>query len=251
MAAKDFAHNEVVADEEIQDERPVRRTTILVSIVLATMVVMAAFSGGFWMGQKQGVEISSSQNEVRLQDLIKKQKQELENLRLVAKQQHKADDVSMTQVGELMFYNELPRQSVTPSALHQAKDKQTVSPETLKIRDMIHQEMQQQPMLEPNKLGNPEPVVAVPEPNQTMPNQKVQQHYQIQLASFQNNSDAVLFAKKMKQKNVRTRIQQVQLARLGTWYRIVTGDYQDKTQAQQDLVRLKDAIHVTGLVVNQ
>jgi len=247
MTGKDFAHIEAVADEGVEDERPVRHT----SIVLAAVIVMAAFSGGFWLGRDQGAEIASSQDKARLQALIQKQKKELENLRLVAKHQHKADDVSMTQVGELMFYNDLPNQSVTPSALQQADDKKRVTPAILRIRDMIHQEMVQQPMLEEAQPAMVQPIHTLKATSKKYVVKTVLQNYQIQLASFQKNVDAEKFAKKMDAKGVNTRIQEMQLPQLGAWYRVFTGNFRDRKQAKKEMLRLKETIHVTGLVVTR
>ncbi|MDQ6952684.1 MAG: SPOR domain-containing protein [Mariprofundaceae bacterium] len=251
MAGRDFARIEAVVDESVQDERPVRQTTIVLLIGLSVVVLMAAFSGGFWLGRDQGAEIASSQDKARLQALIQKQKNELENLRLVAKQRHKADEVSMTQVGDLMFYNDLPHQSVTPSALHQGKEKQKLSPEILKIRDMIHQEIEQQPILGTKKTEAVQAVLFANPSHVKKTVMVVQQYYQIQLASFQKDLDAAVFTQKMDAKSVKTRIQEVQLPKLGTWYRVYTGNYMDKKQAMKALLKLKDDIHVTGLVVKR
>ncbi|MDQ6995535.1 MAG: SPOR domain-containing protein [Mariprofundaceae bacterium] len=247
MSGKDFAHIEVPASEpEENDERPVRRTTIVVLIGLLAVVVMLAFSGGFWLGRDQGAEIASSQDKERLQNLIQKQKNELENLRLVAKQRHKTEQVSMTQVGDLIFYNDLPNQSVTPSTLNQSPQKKESTPSTLKNRDVIHQETLQTPIIEKHTL---KPPVSSAVKKETISHS--QRMYQIQLASFQKRSDAVLFLEKLKKKGLVTRIQEVDLATLGIWYRIYTGQYMDKKAAKKALLKLKESIHVTGLVVTQ
>ncbi|MDQ6973241.1 MAG: SPOR domain-containing protein [Mariprofundaceae bacterium] len=247
MSGKDFARIEVPASEYTEkDERPIRQTTLVLFVGLLVVVVMAAFSGGFWLGREQGVEMASSQDKARLQALIQKQKTELENLRLVEKQRQKAEQVSMTQVGDLMFYNDLANQSVTPSALNQPSTKESTPPSILKIRDMIHQEMKQKPMFE--KKTAPPPILHTQKKEDS---HALQRNYQIQLASFQSRSDAVLFSKKLGQKGLVTRIQEVKLAKLGTWYRVYTGEYMDKTSAEKALLKLKTSIQVTGLVVNR
>jgi len=243
VAGKDFARIEVTASDDKENDRPVRQTTTRILIALLLVVVMAAFSGGFWLGRHQGAEMASSQDKARLQALIKQQESELENLRLVAKQRHQEDHVSMSQVGDLIFYNDLPQQSVTPSALHQSKAGKTSHIATLQVRDMIKQEMQQQPVFEINKqAANISASHKKTNSNQT---------YQIQLASFQNHTDAIQFSHKMDAKGVVTRIQKMKLAQLGTWYRIYTGNYEGHTQANKALLKLKNNIHVTGLVVQR
>jgi len=251
MTGKDFAHIEAVADEGVQDERPFSHTFQMLMVGLVLVILMAALAVGFWLGRNQGVEIASSQDKARLQSLIQKQESELKNLRLVAKQQHKTDDVSMTQVGDLMFYNDLPKQSITPPALHLGSEKPTVSPQTLKIRDMIQQEMAQQPMLEKNKRQAVPPVSNIKRKDAHQTSPQKQHHYQVQLASFQKQLDARLFSKKLDGKGVKSRIQAVTLPKLGVWYRVYTGSYVNRNDAKQALLELKNQIHVTGLVVNQ
>jgi len=251
MAPKDFARIEAVADESVDDERPVRSSTLTLLIVFIVLLVMGAFSGGFWLGRDQGVELVSSQDKARLQALIQKQERELENLRLVAKQQHKTQDVSMTQVGDLMFYNELPKQTITPSALKQKDEQQKTPPQIRAIQKMIHQEMESHPMLE-EKPRQASPQASMNKPTSVPKSDAKATHaYQIQLASFQKKEDAQAFIQKIQGKNVKGRMQEVNLPKLGTWYRVYTGSYTDKPNAQKALLQLKDSIHVTGLVVSR
>jgi len=237
VASKDFARIEATAsDDEVKDERPARHTSMLLWLGLWLAVVTGAFSSGFWLGKNEVTENTNHEDKIRLQALIQQQKSELENLRLLIKQRPKADKSSMGQVGDLMFYNDFPKQSVTPSALHQIKKEKKHSPDVLSVQTMIRQEMKKQPVFKPI---NKEPI-------------KVSLvHYQIQLASFRKNTDAMNFSHKMNGKGVGTRIQKIKLPKLGTWYRVYTGNYMDKKQALKALLKLKGDIHVTGLVVKR
>ncbi|MDQ6991542.1 MAG: SPOR domain-containing protein [Mariprofundaceae bacterium] len=247
MSGKDFAHIEVHASEHPEkSERPVPQMTIVVLIGLLAIVVILAFSGRVWLDRDQGAEMASSQDKERLQNLIKKQKNELESLRLIAKQHHKAKQVSMREVGDLIFYNDLPKQSITPSALNQPAQKKSIDSSLLKNRDVIHLEIKQTPMIEKHKL---KPPISSAVKKETISHS--QRMYQIQLASFQKRSDAMSLLENLKKKGLVTRIQEVNLAKLGIWYRIYTGQYMDKIVAKKDLLKLKESMHVTGLVVTQ
>ncbi len=248
MAGKDFARIEATAsDDEVKEERPARHTSMLLWLGLWLAVVMGAFSGGFWFGKIETTETTTHEEKARLQALIQKQKSALESLRLLIKKRPKAAKASMRQVGDLMFYNDFPKQSVTPSALHQvevnSQKEKKHSSDVSSVQKVIRQKIQEQPVFKPRQ-------------HEVTPIRKEQTkvslvHYQIQLASFQKRPDAVQFSHKMGAKGIGTRIQKMKLPKLGTWYRVYTGNYMDKKQAMKALLKLKDSIHVTGLVVNR
>ena len=253
-AQKDFATIEVLAEEEegdvIHDERPVQRRTIMVSVFLVVVILMAALAGGFWMGRQQGLELASSQDKARLQALIQKQQEELNHLRQMAKKKVH-EKAPTTQVGELTFYNDLPNQSVNPTALH-AGDIVPPAPkpdqEIRDIQDVIQQETLNIKAKEKVLAPQSQPQAAAPKPHTTIA-MPVDHTYHIQVASFQEEREAVRFSKKLKQHGFETRIQKIDLPRLGVWYRVYTGHYTSREQAKGDMKKLSDALHVTGLVV--
>ncbi len=251
-AQKDFATIEVLAEEvdgdDIHDERPVQRRTIMVSVVLVVVILMLALAGGFWMGRQQGLELASSQDKARLQALIQKQQEELKHLRQLAKKKSQVK-APTTQVGELTFYNDLPNQGVNPTALHAG----AVVPPTPKphrnirdIQDVIQQETLN--IKAKQAVLAPQPQAAVPKLPATvvMPTHDA---YQIQVASFQVEREAMRFSEKLKKHGFETHIQKIDLPRLGVWYRVYTGHYTSREQAKGDMKKLSDALHVTGLVV--
>ena len=254
MAQKDFATIEVLADDvddnAIHDERPVQQRTIVVWVLLAVALVMAALAGGFWLGHQQGLELASSKDKARLQALIQKQQEELQHLREQAKKKHKVD-VPTTQVGDLTFYNDLPNQGVNPTALHAyAAEQKPANREVADIRDLIQQEVAKSQDVHPE--SKPKPVALS---QHTVSKKDVpmvgNDSYQIQVASFQEQSEALRFVAKLKKHGFDARVRTIHLPRLGVWHRVYTGHYTSREQAHKDMKKLSDTLHVTGLVVRQ
>ncbi|MCK5307303.1 MAG: hypothetical protein KAJ73_01705, partial [Zetaproteobacteria bacterium] len=112
MAGQDFAQIEAPQPEDV---RPVGRSKVLLLTIMALAVVAGGFMVGFMVGHEMGMQKATSDDDERLLTQLKQQQGELARLRSEAQKQQ--PEVSTTQVGELTFYNELPKQSVDPEPM--------------------------------------------------------------------------------------------------------------------------------------
>jgi cell division septation protein DedD len=241
MATQDFAHIKAPTPEEV---RPMGQFKLLLLIMIALGVVAAGFAVGFTVGQQMGMEKASSEDEARLLVQLKAQQEELAKLRAEASKQRQPE-VSTTQVGELTFYNELPKQSVDPvplqkdsvPAVKQEMGSQemhhgdAVSSEEL-LKQIIEQELGQTKKVDNHDAATMQPGV-----------------YYLQLASFQKQSEAENFFPKLSSSGYAGVIKRVDLAGKGVWYRVYAGPFASKQASEAAKSSVKDKLNITGLIV--
>ena len=211
---------------------------------------MGAFAGGFWLGRDQGVEIAASKDKARLEKLLKQQEDELIKLRILAKRKPNSE-ASTTQVGELTFYNELPKQSVKPASLH--GDSVGLTRETAmqqKMRQLLDKEIKKE-MLAKEKTVVAEGELIDAVPISAAPAVASHASYHLQVASFALEKAAKDFVSKLASHGYKAEIQSVDLPKLGTRYRVYIGDYADKDVAKEALKKVKEDLKVTGFIVRR
>jgi len=252
--AKDFAHIEAV-QEPIASPWSLWKTMLLTTTAIA--IVLGAFVGGFWMGHEQGIQVAFSEDKARLEKRLNDQTEQLKNLRAAAKK-HVDTNVSTTQVGELTFYNELPKQAVQPAPLSAGEDAINHSPRALDtnkpsssqaaIREMIAKELQQ-------TLNHENDIQVVKgKGNQSPANSKTKSlnatsSFSLQIASFQKEIDANAFLPKLKRHGFKPVIRRVELAKLGVWYRVFLIDYSSREAAEKARTSVKASLNITGLII--
>jgi len=247
MAAQDFAHIEV--PQEVV-EKPISNARSIVLTVLLVILILGAFTGGFWLGQKQGIEIAAGEDKARLEKLLQEKQAEMDALRAEAAKDKEKPKVSTTQVGELTFYNELPSQSVQPTPLH-AADKSVVKkvgptpPSSDLMRQVIEDEMNQGGVVEDVA------VVVKAKPVKKHADAVVEQSYLLQVGSFQQQSDANAFLPKLKKQGFLPSVHRVELPSLGVWYRVYIGPYDSQESAEQAKLAVKKTLNITSLLVKQ
>ena len=244
MGTQDFAHVEAPQSEDVPS--PLYTKGMLLSIV-SVAIVLGTFVGGFWLGQKRGIEVASGEDKARLEKMLHKQESELVKLRKMAATQTKPK-VSTTQVGELTFYNELPKQSAQPTPLHGQSNvasqgdsaiEGAQSDEAYKeaVRKMIEQELQQSMRGEGfQPIASKDTAVSTA-------------WFMLQVASFQKKDDADTFASVLRTKGFEPIVKRIKLNNLGTWYRIYVGAFATKQEANAERVRLEKIMKVKALVV--
>lgn len=250
MVDRDFAQIKAPMPE---GGRPMGQMRVLLLTLLALIVVAGGFAAGFFTGQKIGVEKATSESEARLVAQLKQQQEELAKLRAEAK--NRQPEVSTTQVGELTFYNELPRQSVEPEPLQaeiSAGGQSAVSsrePETEKplatstsLQQVIEQELQ---------LGADRKSSDVSEASAGNSVKTVTSagEYYLQVASFQKQTDAEKFMPKLNQAGLSGVIRRVELSGLGTWYRVYAGPFSSKQASEEAKRTVKSRLNITGLII--
>jgi len=253
--AKDFAHIEA-AQEPIASPWSIWKTMLLTTAAIA--VVLGAFVGGFWMGHEQGIQVAFSDDKARLEKRLKDQAEQLKNLRAAAKK-HVDENVSTTQVGELTFYNELPKQAVQPAPLSEGENAvnhhsrltlDTNKPDSSQsdIREMIAKELQQ-------TLKHENDVQAVENKNRqnALKNKantlNIKDSFSLQIASFQKEADAKVFLPKLEKHGFKPVIRRVELAKLGVWYRVFLTNYASHEAADKAREAVKSSLNITGLII--
>ncbi len=244
MAEQDFANLNTPSEEDV---RPMSQTKVLFLVLLALAVVAGGFVTGFMLGQEIGEEKASSEEKERLVKQLKMQQEELARLRAEARKQ--LPQVSTTQVGELTFYNELPKQSVEPEPLNpdrsvpaqtdreesvpdQRPDKSKSSSEAL-LKQIIERELTQGSKPEAVKSSKAE----------------ADGSYYLQLASFQKRSDAEKFYPKLASAGLSGVVKQVEIPKLGQWYRVYAGPYASRELAEKAKRDVKSKMNISGLIV--
>ncbi len=232
MSDKDFAHIERhAADEDAPKPRNQSKTILIVS--LATMLAIACFSVGFFMGEKHGQQSNQGDKYHALVSKLKEQQQKIENYKkqMEAARSKEADT---SQVGELTFYNQLPKQSVTPEPLDAAA---TAKPQKTSVIDESPEDI----ALTEQRLN------AIIEKQLQTP----QQQFRIQIASFKQASDAEHFVQQLLEAGVSAQVQKVSLANLGIRYRVLTLPFSQRDKALQAKAHIKEKFHITGILVSE
>ena len=236
MAGQDFAQIEAPQPEDI---RPMGRSKVLLLTIMALAVVAGGFMVGFMAGHEAGMQKATSNDDKRLLAQLKQQRGELARLRSEAQKQQPR--VSTTQVGELTFYNELPKQSVDPepmqmnrepgvqsTGLGQGSRESTAS--NILLKQIIEQELGQK--------ADEKPALTADE-------------YYLQLASFQKQGDAESFFPKLAKTGLSGVIKRVELAKLGIWYRVYAGPFDSRQASEEARKRAKKSLNITGLIVKE
>ena len=242
MAGQDFAQMKAPQPEDV---RPMARSKVLLLTITALAVVAGGFVVGFMVGSEVGMQQATSDDDQRLLTQLKQQQQELALLR--AEAQKRRPEVSTTQVGELTFYNELPKQSVDPEPLQMNREQDVLSSgsglenqnaETSKqlLKQIIEQELGQ-------KLNS------TPAAKASLKTAEGSEEYFLQLASFQKQSDAEIFFPKLAKSGFTGVIKQVELPKLGKWYRVYAGPFKTKEATEEAKTRVMKSLKITGLIV--
>jgi len=250
LAGQDFAH---IKETRPEDVRPMGQSKVLLLIIVALVVVAAGFAIGFMMGQEMGKQKATSEEKARLVDQLKAQQEELSKLRAAAKQ--RLPKVSTTEVGELTFYNELPKQSVDPEPLTAST---TPKREATGKREGIEAATSSEKLLKSlieNELNQAQTSAPKSELKQVQAGSSAKESaageitYYLQLASFQKQNDAELFYPKLGKAGFEGVIKRVELPKLGVWYRVYAGPFATKKTAEGAKQSVKERLNITGLIV--
>jgi len=225
VAGRDFAS--VKASSR---RRPGRKKTPVAAnpwwVIAGLTLMIACFTLGLWVGKSQGRVIVRVDHEVEQhlqQEINAKQKQiatlQAENRLLQQRLQTQQGDV-----GELTFYSELPRQSVTPAPLSESH---AASVQPTHKRDDVSQLIQQE-----MEKSSPESM-----------------RYHIQAGSFKHESDARTLLHRLQKIHVSAYIQAVELAGKGRWFRVIAGPFRSRLLADHARENIEKKLRLRGLVV--
>ncbi len=241
MADRDFAHVQatVKPDESVPGVSGLR--AILLAVGMVSAVIMS-FVGGYWLGGRQGHESAVVATKARLEAQLQAQTKELQMLRQQARNKAKAlTDISpTTEVGDLTFYTDLPKQSVKPQPLSQpvASPEMPSSPATTSLPG--------QPAAASSKMVSS---IIQRELERKPPDASAAGSYYVQAASFQDANVAAGMQSKLQAAGFASRIQRADVAGRGTWYRLQVGPYASHEAADAARLALGKKMHMQGIVI--
>ena len=230
MARRDFA--EVQAPQAEDKETGSVRRMITVVGLLAIMV--ASFTGGFMLGRDHEQQKSDQVDKQHLLEQVNKQKSELEALRKMLRRRTVTRNQAATQVGELTFYNTLPKQKVTPAPLSSGRSSGssgTARPPTGDHRSVVESVIRRE--LSQGRRPQPSPA-----------------EYRLQVGSYQRKADAERLKAQMDQAGFASTVQETQVPELGVWYRVFTGPYAGRAEVEKARQQVQAKMHIIGLVLH-
>jgi len=234
MADKDFAQRDKPQFEAENNISLFRSKSILIAI-LALMFAIISFATGFFMGEKLALETNKGNKHQALLETLQNQKEELAGLKEEA-EKWRQKEADTSQVGELTFYNELPKQSIIPEPLHGKSATKNAPKNNFTIPDNVDDIAATE-----TKLN------AIIEREMSTSTRK----FRIQLASFVKRSDSENLALQLKKVGVATTIQRVSLVDLGVRYRVNTTPFEDHQHAVRAKKLVKDKFGITGIIISR
>jgi len=248
LSGRDFAQAQV-RSYETKPPQPEGGAKSILLVFMALLLLTGSFVGGFWLGRDRGMQAATGEVRAELEAQLHQQQQELAKLHDELSRRAAGAENSGTDVGDLTFYNELPRQAVVPAPLQSnqpAAEKPDAQPVAEKpaaapatMQDILAQELQQRPPAAPQKSAAAT----------TAPASAQQGTYLLQVGSFQRRQDAERFSTKFTPLGMTPLVREVQLSGRGTWYRVYVGGFASKAAAEEARQRVQRALKIEGLVV--
>ena len=247
MAKQDFAQVKASSHAESRSDSGSGSGSILNAIAIFAIAGLC-FSGGYWIGtgaiKQTGNNTDANEMKEKLAAQIAENRllqAKNETLQDLAQQwKTKAEQGAHTKVGELTFYKELPKQSVTPAPVPDVPESAThVKPQQAKK----YADKQQ---VETTAIQAPTHGAAHTAP--TSAQQHAADRYRIQLASFRTEADAMTMRGKLQHAGFLTQIEMADLSDKGQWYRLYAGPYDSRTAAMTAQQKIDHALKLKGLL---
>lgn len=229
MADKDFAHSETLQCEGSRD-RPATKSKAIPIVILALIFAIASFAVGFFIGEKYALETSKGDKQEILLKTLKEQQKEIEAFKKEARKWQQIE-ANTLQVGELTFYNELPKQSVMPEPIN-APEKPITAKHVKVVSDNIETEKKLNTIIE-KKMNTSTP------------------QFRIQLASHKQRKYSEDFVAQLKKIGIEAEVHQVNLANLGIRYRVRTLPFKQREHALRTKKLVKEKFHITGILISE
>lgn len=227
MAEKDFAMDTgQLSNNHAGNFNPYKTILIVVAAVAFSIV---CFTLGFQMGEKHGVETTQGKKHQDLVQKLQSQQQELETLKQAAATQNNKE-ATTSQVGELTFYNELPKQSVVPEPLQESKMPEKNVPNLRPSDDMQSVEKNLEALIQQEL-------------------QSSSRTFRVQVASFTQHSDAEHFLPKLQSLGLTPQIQKVTLPNIGTRYRVFSQSFMQEQDGIRAKQLIKEKLHLDGILI--
>jgi len=197
-------------------------------MIAALMLLVVCFALGLWVGKSQGKVIVRVDHEAeqRLQQQITARQQQIDKLQTENRALQQRLQAQQGDVGDLTFYSELPRQSVTPAPLSESHSAPVAAKHVRKKDDVSQLIEQEMAKVSPATL-----------------------RYHIQVGSFKRESDARTLLHRLQKAHVSAYIQAVELTGKGRWFRVIAGPFHSQLLADHAREDIEKKLHLRGLVV--
>jgi len=254
MAGQDFA--QVKASKKSDSDG---KSGSLLSVFGIVFIAGACFAAGFWLGGNRGTqheiahpELDAAREQLKMRtariELLQARTEVLE--KLIEEWKKKAEQGATAKVGELKFYHDLPKQSVTPAP----------------VSDSSASGAPAKPVLPPHpaKPSNEKPAgiaTADVRPVEKSVNRMIADTstdngtsnagvmYRIQVASYRTEAEAAGFQGKLFNAGFSAFIRSVDLAEKGKWYRVYAGPYSNMDIAEKAQMQIHKLTKIKGILV--
>ncbi|MDQ7005079.1 MAG: SPOR domain-containing protein [Ghiorsea sp.] len=238
MGDKDFAKVETTHFEQGESQKLSSKTAVIT--VTATTFAMVCFAIGFYMGEQQGLEGSKSNKHDELVSKLQNQQRELNTLKEDA-EKWQQQEANTSQVGELTFYNELPKQSITPEPL--GDQPQAVQGSV--FLDKLEADLEKSKDDKHAKLAmerNLEDVIKAQM-------KKTSRSFRIQVASFTRRKDAEKFLPTLQSLGISAEVQYIEIPNKGVYFRVYTRSFMKEKDAIHAQQLIKQKLKIVGLLI--
>ena len=236
MAGQDFAR--VKAPRKREEKESAGGSLGTIAGILFAAV--ACFAAGFWLGGAQQslpetvdskaaavqAELDKKLAELKLQQV---KIEELEES--LAQWKKRVEQKASDKLGELQFYKNLPKQSVTPAPMAEAPPAPVAA----------------KPAEKPLAPKAVDATAATAAPASVA--SAAGGVYRLQIVSYQSKEDAAAFQRKLFNSGFSASVQAADLPGRGTWYRVYAGPYADETSALTAQRDIQEKFKIRGLLI--
>lgn len=213
----------------------------VLSVLGIVVIAGLCFAAGFWLGgnQKQSTTDGISRSDFeKVRSKLEKKGSEADLLQAkiealqdqVEQWKAKAGAGAHTKVGDLKFYQELPKQSVTPSSVPDSNPA-TARPmgKTLEVEAPDH--------------APTAPVIDAGASDYVT--------YRVQLGSFKTRDEAASLQLKLMKAGFTAFVHSVNLPDRGQWFRVYAGPYANRDLASDAVRHIQEKMKIRGLLVRE
>ncbi len=229
------------------------------SLLSATGILVIAglcFSAGYWLGsgdvQQAGNKTDTDAAEAKLaaqvaeNRILQAKNESLQDLAIQWKK--KAEQGAHTKVGELTFYKDLPKQSVTPAPV---PDSPKAPPKTIA-------KVKPQRAIKPVKAQHVATIGKAIDPtgasianaSPPTPGLASSTAYRIQLASFRTEAGAMQMQGKLAQAGFIAQVKMADLGDKGQWFRLYAGPYYSRSSAEAAQQKIEIQMKLKGFIIH-
>lgn len=245
MAGQDFARVKAPKRKKQESNPASGSLAAIFGIVFAAIVCFAA---GYWLGGSQGnlpetangkLAAAQAQLDEKMAQLKLQQARIDELEESIVKWKNRVEQKASDKLGELQFYKNLPRQSVTPAPISEAAS----MPAAAKPSPAAGEAEK----TAPRTIDAPAAEMVKKEPPASKTSDK--QAYRLQIVSYQSRDDAASFQRKLFNAGFSASVQPVDLPGRGKWYRVYAGPFTDEASALKARHDIQARMKIRGMLV--